>query len=190
MSTASLSNPPKLRRLNPFQKSHHERDNSNSAVYWLRDLVPVTVPNARVLTYDYDTHLRHCLGPPMSSNTVYDIAWDCLVALEAESRQRLRDQCYSLHIAWEELSLRKSCDVRVAAIQANHISVESSTLQSESCSLVRLMAVLILAAFFNMLQRRLSMLSGFPSMNRCVLGERSHILHTPSPQYRCGIRGF
>ena len=78
--------PPKHRRLNPFQKSHHERGNSNSAVYWPQDLVPITIPYARVLTYGYDTHITHCLGPPASSNTVYDIAWDFLIALEAERR--------------------------------------------------------------------------------------------------------
>lgn len=82
----SVEPPLKLRKLNPFQMSHHGKDNSNSAVYWPRDLLPVDIPCARVLTYGYDTNLRHCLGPPASSNTVYDIAWDCLVALEAERR--------------------------------------------------------------------------------------------------------
>jgi hypothetical protein len=77
--------PSKVRRLNPFSRSHHE-GNSNTAVYWPRDLVPVTIQYARVLTYGYDTHVRHCFGPPVSRNTVYDIAWDFLVVLEAERR--------------------------------------------------------------------------------------------------------
>jgi hypothetical protein len=90
--------PLKLRRLNPFQKSHHERENSRSAVYWPQDLVPVTIPYARVLTYGYDTHVRHFLGPPVSSNTVYDIAWDFLVALEAERRMEpLRPLLFIAH---------------------------------------------------------------------------------------------
>jgi len=81
-----LAEPPsKVRRLNPFSRSHHE-GSSNTAVYWPRDLVPVTIPYARVLTYGYDTHVRHCFGPPVSRNTVYDIAWGFLVALEAERR--------------------------------------------------------------------------------------------------------
>ncbi|KAH9218074.1 hypothetical protein DL95DRAFT_270674, partial [Leptodontidium sp. 2 PMI_412] len=59
---------------------------SNTAVYWPQDLIPVTVPYARVLTYGYDTHLRYYFGPLVSRNTVYDIAWDFLVALEAQRR--------------------------------------------------------------------------------------------------------
>jgi pimeloyl-ACP methyl ester carboxylesterase len=42
-----------------------------------------TVPNARVLTYGYDTHIRHYFGPSVNKCTVYDIAKDFLVALEA-----------------------------------------------------------------------------------------------------------
>lgn len=38
------------------------------------------------MAYGYDTHMRHFLGPPVSRNTVYDIAWDFLVAIEAERR--------------------------------------------------------------------------------------------------------
>ena len=38
------------------------------------------------MTYGYDTHLGHLLGPPRNRNTVYDIAWDFLVALESERR--------------------------------------------------------------------------------------------------------
>lgn len=53
-------------------------------VYWPRDLVPRTVPNARVLTYGYDTRIGHWLGPAVSKNTIYDIARNFLVSLEAE----------------------------------------------------------------------------------------------------------
>jgi hypothetical protein len=38
------------------------------------------------LTYGYDTHIRHRLGPPVNRNTVYDISWNLLVALESERR--------------------------------------------------------------------------------------------------------
>jgi predicted alpha/beta hydrolase family esterase len=38
------------------------------------------------MTYGYDTHLRHVLGTPLNKATVYDIARDFLVALEAERR--------------------------------------------------------------------------------------------------------
>lgn len=55
-------------------------------MYWPELLIPSTLPNARVLTHGYDTHIRHKLGPPPNRNTVYDIAWDFLIALEAERR--------------------------------------------------------------------------------------------------------
>jgi hypothetical protein len=56
-------------------------------VFWPRDLVKHTVPNARVLTYGYDTHIKHYLGPSVNKCTVYEIASDFLVALEASRRQ-------------------------------------------------------------------------------------------------------
>ncbi|KAL8792151.1 MAG: hypothetical protein Q9195_005247 [Heterodermia aff. obscurata] len=77
--------PPKKPKLNLFSKSRQE--SGQTSIYWPEDLVPSTVPEARVLTYGYDTHIRHKLGPPGSRNTVYDIAWDFLVALEAERRE-------------------------------------------------------------------------------------------------------
>lgn len=76
--------PSKIRKLNPFTRPHHEE--TRSAVYWPKDLIPETVPGARVLTYGYDTHIRHKLGAAINRATVYDIAWDFLVALEAERR--------------------------------------------------------------------------------------------------------
>ena len=49
-------------------------------------MVPTTIPHARVLTFGYDTRIKHVAGSPASKNTVYDIAWDFLVALESERR--------------------------------------------------------------------------------------------------------
>ncbi|RYP71044.1 hypothetical protein DL769_004757 [Monosporascus sp. CRB-8-3] len=78
--------PPKIRKLNPFSSSHHDKRDAVPAVYWPRDLVPETVPFARVLTYGYDTHIRHWAKSPVNRSTVYDIACDLLVALESERR--------------------------------------------------------------------------------------------------------
>ncbi|KAE8454451.1 hypothetical protein EG329_000074 [Mollisiaceae sp. DMI_Dod_QoI] len=82
----SAEPPPKVRKLNLFSTLQQNRSSNHSAVYWPQCLVPDAAPNARVLTYGYDTHIRHWTGPPVSRNTVYDIAWDFLVALEAERR--------------------------------------------------------------------------------------------------------
>ncbi|KAH0536252.1 hypothetical protein FGG08_006859 [Glutinoglossum americanum] len=92
----SVERPAKRQKLGPFskpcQKTHH------TAIYWPRDLLPATVPNARVLTYGYDTLIKHKLGPPLNKSTVYDIAWDFLIALEAERRaEPLRPAFFVVH---------------------------------------------------------------------------------------------
>ena len=51
-------------------------------VYWPADLACQTIPNSRILTYGYDTNVRHWLKGPVSKNTVYDHAWDLLCRLE------------------------------------------------------------------------------------------------------------
>jgi len=56
------------------------------SIYWPRDLLPVNVPNARILTYGYDTNIRHRAGSAINKSTVYDIAWNFLVSLEAARR--------------------------------------------------------------------------------------------------------
>ncbi|KAL8364545.1 hypothetical protein RB595_003703 [Gaeumannomyces hyphopodioides] len=74
--------PRKSRKLHLFSKAH-----DTHSVYWPTDLLPETAPGARIMTYGYDTHVKNKLvGPPPSHNTVYDIAWDLLVAIEAERR--------------------------------------------------------------------------------------------------------
>jgi hypothetical protein len=92
-----LAEPPsKIRKLGLFSKPRQE--DFHTAIYWPRDLIPFTAPNARVLTYGYDTHIRHKLGPPVNKNTIYDIAWDFLIALEAERRaEPLRPALFMVH---------------------------------------------------------------------------------------------
>ncbi|CAG8949960.1 hypothetical protein HYFRA_00004292 [Hymenoscyphus fraxineus] len=60
---------------------------ARKSVYWPRDLLPTTVNNtARVMTFGYDTNVRHKFGNPINQQTVYDIAYDFLIALEVERR--------------------------------------------------------------------------------------------------------
>jgi hypothetical protein len=78
--------PSKFQKLLPSASSHHRRCEARRATYWPRDLAPIVAPNARILTYGYDTHIRHWLGSAVNKSTVYDIAWDFLVSLEAACR--------------------------------------------------------------------------------------------------------
>ncbi|KAN0072906.1 ankyrin repeat domain containing protein [Elaphomyces granulatus] len=56
-------------------------------VYWPRDLLPRTAPDARILTYGYDTKIRHLAIGPVSQNTVYDHGWNFLCAVEEFRRK-------------------------------------------------------------------------------------------------------
>ncbi|KAK3900758.1 hypothetical protein C8A05DRAFT_35585, partial [Staphylotrichum tortipilum] len=51
-------------------------------VYWPEDLAYQTIPNSRILTYGYDTKVRHWLKGPVSKKTVYDHAWEMLCDLD------------------------------------------------------------------------------------------------------------
>jgi hypothetical protein len=49
--------------------------------YWPRDFLPKTITEARVLTFGYDTKIRHALGSQGSKNTVYDHGKELLQCL-------------------------------------------------------------------------------------------------------------
>jgi alpha-beta hydrolase superfamily lysophospholipase len=75
------------------------------------------VPSARVLVHGYDTRIRHVFGKPASQNTVYDIAGDFLVALEANRRvQPDRPILFIVHslggiVVKEMLRRSSTCDI-------------------------------------------------------------------------------
>ncbi|KAK4197426.1 hypothetical protein QBC40DRAFT_207094 [Triangularia verruculosa] len=80
--------PSKARKFNSFSRPHaRERPPPDpSSVYWPQDLLPQSLPGARVLTFGYDTNIRHRLGPVLNESTVYDMAKDFLLALEGVRR--------------------------------------------------------------------------------------------------------
>jgi len=59
----------------------------SECVFWHRDLLQHTVPNSRIFTYGYDSHIKHRFTGHLNNSTVYDIAGDFLVSLEANRRQ-------------------------------------------------------------------------------------------------------
>ena len=97
--------------------------------YWPQDLIPTILSDARVLTYGYDTHIRHKLGSPGSQNTVYDIAWDFLIALEAERRvEPSRPVLFIVHslggIVVKEM-LRRSSDYYQNQTHLRHVFIST-----------------------------------------------------------------
>jgi len=77
---------PKTGIFKVFSKSYSGKSDTLSDVYWPRDLVPITVPHARVLTFGYDSRVRHRLASEVDNGTVCDFAWDLLLALEGDRR--------------------------------------------------------------------------------------------------------
>ncbi|KAN0072735.1 hypothetical protein V8E54_008849 [Elaphomyces granulatus] len=69
-------------------KSSSANGSGRTEVYWPRDLLPWTVPNARVLTYGYDTKVKHFAVGPVSCNTVHDHGWNFLCAVEELRREQ------------------------------------------------------------------------------------------------------
>jgi len=117
-----LEPPSKIRKVNHLWSSRQGRVDLVTPVvtplYWPRDLLPAAISYGRVLTYGYDANLRHVLGPPLNKATVYDIAWDFLVALEAERRANpARPILFVAHslggiVVKEMLRQAGSCQVR------------------------------------------------------------------------------
>jgi len=69
------------------------------AVYWPADLASSTVSHSRILTYGYDTNIRHKAKGPVSTKTVSDHAWDLLCSLEALRRNPSERQRPILFVA-------------------------------------------------------------------------------------------
>ncbi|CAJ2508890.1 Uu.00g139160.m01.CDS01 [Anthostomella pinea] len=107
--TSGSSNPFKRRLVDSFIRPKSQSNTSDSLdvpeatserpghVYWPRDLVPHIVPEARVLTFGYDTHIRHSLSSPNSANRLIDHANDFLSALEACRRDPTRPLIFVAH---------------------------------------------------------------------------------------------
>ena len=55
-------------------------------VFWPEDLACTTALDSRILTYGYDTKIRHWFQGPVSKKTVFDHAGDLLCSLEAFRR--------------------------------------------------------------------------------------------------------
>ncbi|EEY21230.1 pfs [Verticillium alfalfae VaMs.102] len=66
-------------------------------VYWPRDLLPAIIPDARVLTYGYDTRISHPFGPQRSQSGVYAIARDFLCELEGRRQSPGRPIIFVVH---------------------------------------------------------------------------------------------
>ncbi|GAW24367.1 hypothetical protein ANO14919_139510 [Xylariales sp. No.14919] len=82
----------KRAKLSTFMQRSQQRDDLSESssvlpvtpecVYWPRDLLPDVIPHGRVLTFGYDTNIRHSLNGPISRNRLGDHATDFLSALD------------------------------------------------------------------------------------------------------------
>lgn len=47
---------------------------STNTVFWPRDILPASIPEARILTYGYDTHIKHRFVSPLHSSIITGMA--------------------------------------------------------------------------------------------------------------------
>ncbi|KAI9155117.1 Ankyrin repeat domain-containing protein 50 [Paramyrothecium foliicola] len=78
--------PAKLRRLESSSTTYSDDLKRDSNVCWPRDLIPLTVPDARVLTFSYETIPAFAGVLSSKKETIQDIAWDLLISLETFRR--------------------------------------------------------------------------------------------------------
>ena len=74
--------------------------NDKEETYWPRDLLPRDFPNARVLTYGYDSHVSHFFRDTANKNNIFTLGRDLLHDLVAyrvdEPTRPLIFVCHSL----------------------------------------------------------------------------------------------
>ncbi|KAK1759655.1 hypothetical protein QBC47DRAFT_410400 [Echria macrotheca] len=92
-STASAVRSATVKDISDAERQNHKD------VYWPLDLLPQTLPNSRILTYGYDTKVRHWISGQVSKKTVYDHGWDLLYSLEATRRDPCEKERPILFIA-------------------------------------------------------------------------------------------
>ena len=128
----SPGRPAKRTKLSRLLTSRDDGAVSQARIYWPRDLLPETIPTARVLTYGYDTHLSHVLGPPRNKSTVYEMAWDFLVELEAKRQtEPLRPLIFIAHSLggiFVKEALRRSASCQPHPSRPKFCSVFTSTI--------------------------------------------------------------
>ncbi|KAK4449170.1 hypothetical protein QBC34DRAFT_406129 [Podospora aff. communis PSN243] len=118
------SEPPhKARKLNAFSRAFSSQWGIKPHVYWPRDLLPLSLPQARVLTFGYDSRVRHRFASSVDKGTVCDFAWDLLLALERCRRETSpRPLLFVAHsfggiVVKEMLRRSKSCQLGQAYLQ-------------------------------------------------------------------------
>jgi pimeloyl-ACP methyl ester carboxylesterase len=82
----SSERPSKVRRLLGPHSS--KKTTARKTIFWPQDLLPTTLPNARISTYGYSSNIHHRFGTPGSKNTVYDLAKDLLLIIEAKRQSQ------------------------------------------------------------------------------------------------------
>ncbi|KAK0643053.1 hypothetical protein B0T16DRAFT_176251 [Cercophora newfieldiana] len=118
-----FKSPRKTLSFSAVSRSFSSHKGAKSHVYWPRDLVPLALPNARVLTFGYDSRVRHKLASDVDRSTVCEFAWELLLSLEADRRlDASRPIAFVAHslggiVVKELLRRSKSCQPGQAHLQ-------------------------------------------------------------------------
>ncbi|KAH8657439.1 hypothetical protein BGZ60DRAFT_472219 [Tricladium varicosporioides] len=101
--------------------SNENREIRND-VFWPLDLLPTDCPNARILTFGYESNISRWFDGPANQNTIFHHAKDLLYALEAQRlRCSGRGLIFVVHSLGELLLtcsqvLRRSADEQVGGL--------------------------------------------------------------------------
>lgn len=74
----------------PISSNAQESNSRNTgSVYWPRDLLPLTIPNARIFTYGYNADVIGGLFQASSKNSISQHGQDLMVELGREIRNKV-----------------------------------------------------------------------------------------------------
>ncbi|KAI9890156.1 MAG: hypothetical protein M1814_004437 [Vezdaea aestivalis] len=109
---ADTNDEPPSKKRRSFKSPFPKRKEQPPSVFWPIDLLPQTTPKARILTYGYDSNIRHPLSGPVNQQTILDLGHNFMTELEAHRRsdpkRRLIFVAHSLGGVVVKEALRKS----------------------------------------------------------------------------------
>ncbi len=73
----------------PSSDTQESYSRNTGSIYWPRDLLPLTIPNARIFTYGYNADIIGGLFQATSKNSISQHGQDLMVELEREIRNKV-----------------------------------------------------------------------------------------------------
>ena len=127
----TLHRPGEYRSTIEKQKLSHSREDTAPPVFWPRDILPSTAPNARIFTFGYETHINHAFCKIPSNGSLNDIARDLLVRLDGKRQaERSRPLLFIVHslggiLIKEALRQSRDCESHQSDLHNIYLSTQA-----------------------------------------------------------------